>query len=62
MAGFKRAAGVRKLFKSPVPGFPSPLLPYSLFLAAPPVATVLLAVGVVLLPFGRLNFNTLVDV
>jgi hypothetical protein len=31
-------------------------------LAAPPVATVLLVVGVVQPPFGRLDSNTLVDV
>jgi hypothetical protein len=61
MAGSKRAAGVRTLFKPSVPGIPAEVYPYE-HPAAPPIATILLALGVVLPPFGRLDATRLVDV
>jgi hypothetical protein len=65
MAGSKKAAGVQKLFKPSVPVFRRRQILRNtppLDLGAPPVARVLLAVGVVLPDFGRLDVSRLVDV
>jgi hypothetical protein len=60
MAGSKKAAGVRKLFKLSVPVFRRYLI---MRITPPPyLATVLLVVGVLMPPFGRLDVSMLVDV
>jgi hypothetical protein len=64
MAGSKKAAGVRILFKPSVPGFPAAVDPHEHpppDLAAHHVATLLIDVVVLLPPFGRLDVRILVD-